>query len=107
MLQYLPYGCFKWITKDKISKLDVLQIADDSEKRYILEVDLEISQEFHDTFSDLPLCPEHKNILVSKNVTLLATLYNKMRYIIYYKNLKQDLSLGFKLTKIHRVLTFS
>jgi hypothetical protein len=38
MSQYLPYGKFKWLNDTDI---DMLNIPDDSDTGYILEVDLE------------------------------------------------------------------
>ena len=37
---------------------------------------------------------------------LIPNLVNKTSYVVYYKNLQLHLSLGMKLTKIHRVLEF-
>ena len=37
---------------------------------------------------------------------LIPNLGNKTNYVLHYKNLQLYLSLGMKLTKIHKVLTF-
>ena len=52
MVQYLPYGRFKWLNKKKIDKFDVNPIGENSSEGYILEVDLEYPDELHELNDD-------------------------------------------------------
>ena len=121
---YLPYANFKWFKNiDKI-KQKLTNIESNSSNGYILEVDLEFTQELHDIHNNYPSAPEKINIQkewLSKyclkianthNITtgkvkkLVPNLMNKNNYVIHYRNLQQCLELGMKLKKIHRILKF-
>ena len=93
---------------------------------YILEVDLEYSKELHELHNDYPLAPEKpaekpsigmrskycKNIADKYEIKvddvkkLIRNLRNKIKYVLYYRNLQLYLFLGMKLIKIHRMLKF-
>ena len=122
MIQYLPTGGFEWLTEKEV---DLSKYNDESEKGLILEVDLEYPEELHDLHNDYPLAAEKIKVtedmlspycreiaekfkvkvgLVKK---LVPTLSNKERYVLHYRNLQLYMSLGLKLTKIHRALEFN
>ncbi|KYN24367.1 hypothetical protein ALC57_04029 [Trachymyrmex cornetzi] len=105
MCQPLPYAEFQWI-KD-VANFDVSAIALDSPIGYILEVDLEYPQHLHEVHADLPFCPTRDKPPGKREDKLLATLYNKQRYVIHYRNLQQCTRHGLRVTKIHRVLQFA
>ncbi|XP_035224366.1 uncharacterized protein LOC118197007 [Stegodyphus dumicola] len=120
MSQALPTHDFKWHD----GPLNFMEMADDAEEGCILEVDLEYPRELHDDHSDYPLAPEQVvvtpdmwspytrdlatkfQIPPSSSTKLVPNLRPKHRYVIHYRNLKQYVSLGLHVTKIHRVLTF-
>ena len=59
MYQKLPVTCFKW--KKNVSKLDgdfIRDYNEDSNKGYILEVDVESRKYLHNLHSDLPFLSE-------------------------------------------------
>lgn len=70
-------------------------------------MDLEYKKKLHNLHTDLPLAPERKSPPGAKQKKLLVTLYNKEKYVIHYRALKLYLSLGMKLKKIHRAISFS
>jgi len=79
--QLLPYAEFRWI-KDA-ANFDMSAIVPDSSAGYILKVDLEYLQHLSTKVgTDLPFCPTRED-------KLLATMYDKQRYVIHYRNLQQ------------------
>ena len=96
MSKPLPTHGFKWM---KVSELETWELHS-----CILEVDLEYPRSLHDLHSDYPLAPEQ--IEVNKINKLIPNLRNKKKYVIHYENLKQYLSLGLKLTRVHRGIKF-
>ena len=125
MSQYLPTGCFRWMTQKQIDKIDLAKYKEDSNKGLILEVDLEYSKELHNLHNDYPLGPEKvkvtkdmlseysKRIAEKFNIStglvhkLIPTLSNKEKYVLHYRNLQLYTDLGLKVTKVHRVLEFN
>lgn len=128
MCQPLPISNFKWLSKTEIKSLLFQDLSVDSPIGYILEVDLEYTNELHKKHNEYPLCPEqfdvkyeylsdyqkqllkeHFNISGDsyKSKKLIASLFNKKNYVIHYRMLDLCIKLGLKLVKIHKVLSFS
>ena len=78
-------------------------------------MNLEYPIELHDTHSDYPLAPESVKVNYdmlspfqkqlypenhAPNEKLIPNLYNKEKYILHYRNLKQYLELGMKIKKV-------
>ena len=104
MSQKLPYKNLRWVNEKKFVGLNPLHINPDDDTGYIMQVDLEYPKELHEEHNDYPLAPE--NITINKIDKLTPNLNNKTKYILHLKNLQLYLSLGLKLTKIHKVLAF-
>ena len=118
---YLPYGGFKWL---KIfDNFDANSISKNSPIGNILEADLEYLKELQKLSNDYPLALEilpipydmsdyckkiadEYGIKVGNVRKLIPNLGDKTNYVVQYKNLQFYLSLGMKLTKIHKVLKF-
>ena len=123
MSQPLPTGGFKWVDGcDKLAET-ITEHPADSHEGFILEVDLEYPEELHNAHNAYPLAPERMTVkkewmseyqhellgagVASSEVEkLVPNLYNKNRYVLHYCNLQLYLSLGMRLTKVHRALRF-
>ena len=101
-----------------------MSINEKSPIGFLLEVDLKYPDKLHELHNDYPLAP--KKLAVSSDMLpryskkiadkfeikvgdvekLIPNLGNKTNYIVTYRNLQLYLSLGMKLTKIHRLLKF-
>ena len=102
----LPVDGFKW--KRNISKFSedfIKNFDEDSDKGYILEVDVEYAKNLHDLHSDLPFLPEKMKI--NKCSKLVSNLYDKNNYVVHKISLKQTLNHGLILKKVHRVIQFN
>ena len=104
MSQCLPKGEFKWVEEEELTQLDVTQIKKDTEKGYILEVDLEYPNALHSLHNDYPVAPERKTIeneelsahsqgLLEEigmkgkpTEKLIPNLYPKTKYVVHYQN---------------------
>ena len=122
MRAYLPYGAFKCLKN--IDNFDVNSVSENSSIGYILKVGLDYSDELYVLHNDYPLAPEKLaipydilsnfckkfaykyGIKVRDVMKLISNLGDKTNYVLHYRNLQLYLSLGMKLTKIHKVLKF-
>ena len=126
MSQPLPVGNFRWLDDEELHKLiaGIRNHPADSAEGIILEVDLEYPQHLHRVHNGYPLAPErmvvqkewmseYQHNLLSNGVSptevlkLVPNLRNKEKYVLHYRNLQLYLSLGMRLTKIHRALCFN
>ena len=124
MSQKMPYDNHCWMTSDELERFNVMNIPDDADEGYILEVDLDYPHEIHSHHNDLPLAPENRKVMKEEwspytkelaerfhytNPTqkLISDLHNKRNYVVHYRNLKLYLRLGLQLVKIHRGISFS
>ena len=106
MSQKLPVSGFKW-EKDmsKFTKEFIKNYDEDSNKGYILEVNVKYNKRLHDLHSDLPFSP--KRMKIDKCKKLVCNLYNKKNYAVHIRSLKQGLNHELILEKVHRVIQFN
>ena len=120
MSEYLLYERFKWLKN--VDEFDMMSISEKNPIGYLLKVELKYPDELHELHNDYPLAPEKLAVssdMLSKYCKKIADKYvikigdvkklipnlsNKTNYVVHYRNLQLYLSLGIKLTKIHRVL---
>ena len=110
MSQQLPTHGFSWmrnITKEKV--MDILEKANHSmlnrgRKGYIFEVDLEYPKDLWKTHNDYPLVPE--KMIVNRVEKLICHFKPRKNYVVHYRNLRQYLEMGMRLTAVHRGISF-
>ena len=106
MSQKLPKNGFKWV--NDVTEIDeefIKNCDEDSDKGYILEVDVKYPKKLHDLHSNLPFLP--KRMKIDKCKKLVCNLRNKKKYVVHIRSLKQALNHGLKLKKIHRIIEFN
>ena len=106
MSQKLPVKGFKWVKS--VSKIDedfIKNYDEDSDKGYILEVDVKYPKNLHDLHSDLSFLP--KRMKINKCSKLVCNLYHKDNNVVHIRSLKQALDHGLILKKVHRVIQFN
>ena len=120
MSQPMPTGGFHWVNYTD----QILDTPAASSTGFILEVDLAYPHSLHKDHNDYPLAPEKMKVskeqmspyqqkLIDELGTsfecekLVPNLMNKSRYVLHYRNLQLYLSLGMKITKVHKVLQFN
>ena len=126
MMSYLPVGDFEWEESyDNELIQTILELAEDSDEGYILEVDLDYPVAIHDAHSDYPLAPHRFSVPKEKlsptarkicekfnlkscinTPKLMATLYPRKNYVLHYRNLQYYIQQGLKLERVHRILKF-
>ena len=110
MSQQLPTHGFSWmrnITKDKV--MDILNKANHSmsnrgRKGYIFEVDLEYPKKLWEEHNDYPLAPE--KMIVNGVEKLICHFKPRKNYVVHYRNLRQYLEMGMRITAVHRGISF-
>lgn len=131
-IQKLPYGRYKWAHISLLTSGFIKNYDDDSNTRYLIDVDVEYPKELHNNHQELPFLAERKTTLeiiyehkVNNDIKkkhrkvynqlnikhqpenkLLTTLYDKDRYIVNISTLKQALNHGLLLKKVHRAIEF-
>ena len=106
MSQKLPKNNFKWVEDTSgINKEFIKNYNENSNKGYILEVDVKYPKKLHDWHSDLPFLP--RRMKIDKCKKLVCNLRNKKKYVVHIKSLKQALNAELKLKRVHRIIEFN
>ena len=93
MSQKLPVNGFKQVNNE-INEEFIKNHDENSDKGYILEVDIKYPRKLHDLQNYLPFLP--KRMKIDKCKKLVCNLLNKGKYVVHIKSLKQALNHGLK-----------
>ena len=106
MCSPLPVGSFKWVSPLEFTAESILQMGDHDEYGYLFDVTMAYPDHLHEAHNSLPFLVETKKPPGSKVPKLLATLSEKVHYVVHYVTLKQALQHGLLITSIHSVIEF-
>ena len=110
MTQQLPTHGFKWMQDLTVEKvMEILEKLNHSmsnlgKKGYIFEVDLEYPSNLWEDHNDYPLAPE--KMIVNGVEKLICHFKPRKNYVVHYRNLRQYLEMGMKITAVHRGISF-
>ena len=110
MSQQLPTHGFSWMKNITVEKvMDIMEKASSSmsnhgRKGYIFEVDLEYPPGLWESHNDYPLAPE--KMIVNGVEKLICHFKPRKNYVVHYRNLRQYLEMGMRLTAVHRGISF-
>ena len=107
MSEKLPINGFEWVNDISGINKKFVKSCDkkNSDKGYILEVDIYYPSKLHKLHSGMPFLPERMKI--DKTQKLVCNLRDKKKYVVHISILKQALNHGLKLKKVHRVKEFN
>ena len=108
MSQSLATHGFSWMKDLTIdSVIDLLDKKRNPEvkKGYIFEVDLVYPHKLWKSHNDYPLAPEKMN--VNGVEKLICHFKPRKNYVVHYRNLRQYLEMGMRLTAVHRGISFN
>ena len=103
--QTLPVNGFKWVRK--LSRFDECFKKDydeNSNKGYILEVDVEYTKNLFNLLSDLPFLLQRNKAL--KCNKLVCSIRDKENYVVHIRALKQALNHGLIFNNVHKITQF-
>ena len=98
MSQKLPVNGFKWM--ENVSKFDeefIKSYDEDSDKEYILEVNVEYLKKFLNLHNDVPFLA--KRMKINERKKLVCNMNDKENYVVHIRALKQALNHGLILKK--------
>ena len=107
MSQSLPTHGFKWmkdLTIDSVTDLLDKKRNPEVKKGYIFEVDLVYPNKLWKSHNDYPLAPE--KMIVNGVEKLICHFKPRKNYVVHYRNLRQYLEMGMRLTAVHRGISF-
>ena len=107
MSEKLPINGFKWVNDISGINEKFVKSYDNknSDKGYILEVDVDYPSKLHKLHSNMPFLPERMKI--DKTQKSVCNLRDAKKYVVHITILKQALNHGLKLKKVHRVIEFN